>query len=172
MLGLFCSALCPQGALFTLSCPFPWPPWSQRVIELQKLGELSRPSGWCCVRPRCWEASWKAGALTTLTPAPSAITSEPRRRKWQPTPVFLPGESHGQRSLAGYSSWDRKSQTRLSAIFSEVQAASAPSSQPLHQWRPVKEKRFVYSLIEGVRTGPRCPGPLVSLWSGEISVGR
>ena len=24
---------------------------------------------------------------------------------WQPTPVFLPGESHGQRSLAGYSSW-------------------------------------------------------------------
>ena len=25
------------------------------------------------------------------------------RRKWQPTPVFLPGESHGQRSLAGYS---------------------------------------------------------------------
>ena len=27
----------------------------------------------------------------------------PRRRQWQPTPVFLPGESHGQRSLAGYS---------------------------------------------------------------------
>ena len=25
-----------------------------------------------------------------------------QRRKWQPTPVFLPGESHGQRSLAGY----------------------------------------------------------------------
>ena len=27
------------------------------------------------------------------------------RRLWQPTPVFLPGESHGQRSLAGYSPW-------------------------------------------------------------------
>ena len=27
------------------------------------------------------------------------------RRKWQPTPVFFPGESHGQRSLMGYSSW-------------------------------------------------------------------
>ena len=25
------------------------------------------------------------------------------RRKWQPTPVFLPGESYGQRSLVGYS---------------------------------------------------------------------
>ena len=30
------------------------------------------------------------------------------RRKWQPTSVFLPGESKGQRSLAGYSSWGHK----------------------------------------------------------------
>ena len=30
------------------------------------------------------------------------------RRKWQPTPVFVPGKSHGQRSLAGYSPWSRK----------------------------------------------------------------
>ena len=30
----------------------------------------------------------------------------PWRRKWQPTPVFLPGGPHGQRSLAGYSPWD------------------------------------------------------------------
>ena len=29
----------------------------------------------------------------------------PWRRAWQPAPVFLPGESHGQRSLAGYSPW-------------------------------------------------------------------
>ena len=30
------------------------------------------------------------------------------RRKWQLTPVFLPGESHKQRSLAGYSPWGHK----------------------------------------------------------------
>ena len=29
----------------------------------------------------------------------------PWRRAWQPTPVFLPEESHGQRSLVGYSPW-------------------------------------------------------------------
>ena len=29
-------------------------------------------------------------------------------RKWQPTPVLLPGKSHGQRSLIGYSPWGRK----------------------------------------------------------------
>ena len=32
----------------------------------------------------------------------------PWRRKWQPTPVFLPGESRGQRSLVGYSPWGHK----------------------------------------------------------------
>ena len=32
----------------------------------------------------------------------------PWSRKWQLTPVFLPGKSHGQRSLAGYSPWGRK----------------------------------------------------------------
>ena len=35
----------------------------------------------------------------------------PWRREWQPTPVFLPREFHGQRSLGGYS-WDH-SQTQL-----------------------------------------------------------
>ena len=30
------------------------------------------------------------------------------RRKWPPTPVFLPGEFHGQRSLAGYSPWGHR----------------------------------------------------------------
>ena len=29
----------------------------------------------------------------------------PWRRKWQPTQVFLPGESHGQRSMVVYNSW-------------------------------------------------------------------
>ena len=32
----------------------------------------------------------------------------PWRRKWQSTPVLLPGKSHGQRSLVGYSPWGCK----------------------------------------------------------------
>ena len=32
----------------------------------------------------------------------------PWRRAWQPTPVFLRGESHGQRSLEDYSPWGHK----------------------------------------------------------------
>ena len=42
----------------------------------------------------------------------------PWKRAWQPTPVFLPGESHGQRSLAGYSPWSNRK--------------SDPTEQPTH----------------------------------------
>ena len=46
-----------------------------------------------------------AGDLRDAGSIPGKI---PWRRKWQPTPVFLPGESYGQRSLAGYSPWGGK----------------------------------------------------------------
>ena len=36
------------------------------------------------------------------------LGGSPWSRKWQPTPVFLPGESHGQRSLGSYSPWGRR----------------------------------------------------------------
>ena len=38
----------------------------------------------------------------------SWVKKIPWRRKWQPTPVFLPGKSHGQRRLVGYNSWGLK----------------------------------------------------------------
>ena len=38
------------------------------------------------------------------------------RRKWQPTPVFSPGESHGRRSLAGYSPEGRKESDRTERL--------------------------------------------------------
>ena len=48
-----------------------------------------------------------AQVVKCLTPMPetrvqSLGQEDPWRRKWHPTPVFLPGESHGQRSLVGY----------------------------------------------------------------------
>ena len=39
---------------------------------------------------------------------------DPQRRKWQPTPVFLSSESHGQRSLAGYTLCCCKESDKLS----------------------------------------------------------
>ena len=40
----------------------------------------------------------------------------PWRREWRPTPVFLPGEFHGHRSLVGYSPWDPKELDIISKI--------------------------------------------------------
>ena len=33
---------------------------------------------------------------------------DPLGKEWKPTPVFLPGELYGQKSLAGYSPWGHK----------------------------------------------------------------
>ena len=40
------------------------------------------------------------------------------RRQWHPTPVLLPGESHGQRSLAGYSPWGSSNESNLTNFYS------------------------------------------------------
>ena len=41
----------------------------------------------------------------------------PWRRAWQPTPIFLPEKSHGQKSLAGYSPWGHKELDMTEATY-------------------------------------------------------
>ena len=43
------------------------------------------------------------------------------RRMWQPTPVFLPGESHGQRNLASYSLQDGKGSDKTEQLALSLQ---------------------------------------------------
>ena len=49
-----------------------------------------------------------AGDLTDVGSILGLGRSPGGERAWQPTPVFLPGESHGQRSLVGYNPWSHK----------------------------------------------------------------
>ena len=62
----------------------------------------------------------------------------PWRRTWQPTPVLLPGESHGQRSLGGYSPQCRKK----SDTADVTQHARRECSQPVKRWSAWDELRF------------------------------
>ena len=71
------------------------------------------------------------------------------RRKWQPTPVFLSGESHGQRSLVGYSPWGCKeldTTERLTHI--------AVLYIPIKYLLILVHLIFVYVLKNGQNTGP------------------
>ena len=64
------------------------------------------------------------------------------RRKWQPTPVFLPGKSHGWRSLAGCSPWGHKG-TCLSD-FTFTRPCSGFSSSHLTCWH--RESKFTHCI--------------------------
>ena len=71
-----------------------WLPRYQRVLRLP-LGLSGKESAYQCRRCRRRGFDPWVGKI-------------PWSRKWQPTSVFLPGLSHGQRSLVGYSPWGRK----------------------------------------------------------------
>ena len=62
----------------------------------------------------------------------SPVGKIPWRRKWQPTPVFLPGKSHGQRSLEGYSPWGPKGldTTKHARSCTHTQDTSPESQSP------------------------------------------
>ena len=56
-----------------------------------------------------WKTPWmeEPGGLQSVGLQLSDFTFLHWRRKWQPTPVFLPGESQGQQSLVGCRLWGR-----------------------------------------------------------------
>ena len=62
------------------------------------------------------------------------VSKIPWRRKWQPTPVFLPGESHGQRRLAGYNPWGREESDTTEHICTMTTVLFSISSQFQVQW--------------------------------------
>ena len=71
------------------------------------------------------------------------IRKIPWRRKWHPTPVFLPGESHGQRSLAGCSLWGRKESDTTERLSTLTPVARGVSLNTLNLEPPVPSPRFL-----------------------------
>ena len=79
------------------------------------LGGVSQACLAVIIRESCWleGLSWwlsdrESSCQCRRCSFDPRVGTIPWRREWQPTPVFLPGKSHGQRSLAGYSPWGRK----------------------------------------------------------------
>ena len=67
----------------------------------------------------------------------SLVGKIPWKRKWQPTPVFLPGKSHGLRRLVGYSPWGRKESDTtgqlLLSFFFHFQCRTNDQKQPANR---------------------------------------
>ena len=72
------------------------------------------------------------------------------RRAWQPTPVFLPGESHGQRSLAGYSTYGQKEsniRTDSNVFFLMAVLMRWMKLEPIIQSEVSQKEKHQYSIL-------------------------
>ena len=92
-------------------------PWMENLVDYCPWGRKeSDTTEWFHFHWTCFPGG--SGVKNLLANAGDVVLISvsgrfPWRRKWQPTPVFLLGKSHGQRSLVGYSSWSH-SRTWLS----------------------------------------------------------
>ena len=98
------------GAVEAFSCQTPWT-WPQMQSPLRLPLWLHGKESTC-----------KAGA--TADRFNPWVRKVPRRREWLPTPVFWPGEFHGQRSLVGYSPWGCKESDTTEATWHACRAPS------------------------------------------------
>ena len=105
-----CSSLCLEHTSDLLASPPCVPiPFPSSVWIRSQISQLLAPPGNCT----SLGASLVAQTVNNIpamreTWVQSLSREDPRRREWLPTPVFLPGESPGQRSLAGYSPGSHK----------------------------------------------------------------
>ena len=112
----------PTQNLFITSQTSPEAHWLRLFVH--NAGGMGSIPGWgrsACYAPKNKTKSIKTfhiwASLVTQTVKNLPVMREtwvwslgweiPWRREWQPTPVFLPGESHEQRSLVSYSPWGR-----------------------------------------------------------------
>ena len=102
--------------------------YATRAWDIISLDAHSNPASVCShiaqgETQRGWiyyEASWVAQRVKNPagmqeTRVQSLDWQDPWRREWQSTPIFLPGQSHGQRNLVGYSPWGRTESDKAEA---------------------------------------------------------
>ena len=96
------------------------------------------------------------------------------RRKWQPTPVFLPGESHGQRSLAGHGPWGRRDSDTTEVTWLSTQSRnwflrtlseSVWSNSLMVQFNRGYNSRVKWSESRSVMSDSLWPHGLYSPWN-------
>ena len=104
-------------------------PWMEEPGRLQPMGSLRVRHDW----------------VTSL----SLSTFMHWRRKWQPTPVFLPGESQGRRSPVGYSPWGRTELDLTERLHFTSRIGKRYSCGSMEKNLPAQQETWVRSLGQG-----------------------
>ena len=97
-------------------------PWTEEPGRLQSMGSLR-------------VGSLRVGSLRVghdLVTSLSLFTFMHWRRKWQPTPVFLPGQSQGQQSLVGCYLWGR-TESDMTEVTKQAQSYDVPLPLPARE---------------------------------------
>ena len=97
----------------------------------------------------------------------SLSQEDPWRRKWQPTPIFLPGKSHEQRSPAGYSPWGHK-QLDMTEQWTRHTHTFTSSKMSLN--KNCHNFSFCRFMITFVKIWPTKGNFLVVQWSGPCAL--
>ena len=69
------------------------------------------------------------------------VRTIPWRRKWQPTPVFLPGKSQGQKRLVSYSPWGGRESLMTQQLNNNNYTLDSKTTDELEQWVEIKEEK-------------------------------
>ena len=98
-----------------------WLPWASPGINQQPCGNCNLRGiapGLHLTRTSLVAQTVKASTYNAGDPGSiPGLGTFPRKRKWQPTPVLLPGRAHGQRSLVGYSPWGRNESDTIEELY-------------------------------------------------------
>ena len=112
-------------------------PWTEEPGRLQSVGSLRVGNDW----------------MTSL----SLFTFMLWRRKWQPTPVFLPGESQGRGSLVGCRLWGRTEADMTEATQQQQQQQQQLIIVTNLNWEPVSQDSYPWSHSNSVSCPERLP---------------
>ena len=109
-------------------------------------GHQGSPSGSAGKEPACQCRRCKRHGLNPW------VRKIPWRKKWQPTPVFLPGKFHGQRSLVGYSPWGGSQGVRCNEVqahtpFYKTCFKSFPQYLSSQIWLPPWPRHSAFALF-------------------------
>ena len=116
---------------------------------------------------RCWFDPW--------------VGKIPWRSAWQPTPVFLPGEAHGQRSLVCYSPWGRRESDTTDQLtlslrldfhcppWQRLESTISRAPWKSHSSTDSPPCRLLLVALQGLQTLVAACRPLEGAWSATFT---